>query len=316
MNRNSEYYQAHLRTSFPQAPANTIGSQSMQALPQLQMTLDSPPQTAHNGSQVQPLVCNLPATTPISGQWQSPHSQSQQMMPMQPLNVSPPSALDCPPTAPPIPAVSASSLSQLLPPKRDLPFGKPQRKVGQQKPFANLTINRQQGSAELSARASPSPTRTKPRQDRGKTLQKVIEATNASNKGETGPQLPGEIVTLVFLVCTNGIDTNAASATRTTPVATNMATGNISMEQQIPVDGEMEQDENINVPDAGYSAPITGEKDMLSQLSRDLSGYISTPSTDRAAIVESWVCQQLENEDFVALCQDVEGVWKRIAYGY
>lgn len=47
----------------------------------------------------------------------------------------------------------------------------------------------------------------------------------------------------------------------------------------------------------------------------DLSSYLQTPNSERSALVESWVCQQLQDDGFLALCEDVEGVWRRIALG-
>lgn len=54
--------------------------------------------------------------------------------------------------------------------------------------------------------------------------------------------------------------------------------------------------------------------DILS--SPDLKSYLSTPAAERSARLESWICQQLESDGFLALCQDIEGTWKRIAFGY
>ncbi|OJJ45460.1 hypothetical protein ASPZODRAFT_134113 [Penicilliopsis zonata CBS 506.65] len=47
----------------------------------------------------------------------------------------------------------------------------------------------------------------------------------------------------------------------------------------------------------------------------DFSSYLSLPDAERAASVESWICQQLEDDAFIQLCRDVEGVWQRIAFG-
>lgn len=47
----------------------------------------------------------------------------------------------------------------------------------------------------------------------------------------------------------------------------------------------------------------------------DLSSYSHAPDSERATLVESWICQQLENDGFLQLCVDLEGVWKRIAFG-
>lgn len=47
----------------------------------------------------------------------------------------------------------------------------------------------------------------------------------------------------------------------------------------------------------------------------DLTSYLSTPASERATLVENWICEQIEDDAFLQLCQDVEGVWKRVAFG-
>ncbi|KAI5288874.1 hypothetical protein KEM54_004755 [Ascosphaera aggregata] len=53
-----------------------------------------------------------------------------------------------------------------------------------------------------------------------------------------------------------------------------------------------------------------------SSLTNDLTAYMAIPTPERMAVLESWVCAQLESEDFLKLCEDVEGVWRRIGYGF
>ncbi|PWY82288.1 hypothetical protein BO83DRAFT_129083 [Aspergillus eucalypticola CBS 122712] len=47
----------------------------------------------------------------------------------------------------------------------------------------------------------------------------------------------------------------------------------------------------------------------------DLSSYISNPTEERMASLETWICNQLEDDMFLELCRDVEGIWQRIAFG-
>ncbi|GKZ26375.1 hypothetical protein AbraCBS73388_002459 [Aspergillus brasiliensis] len=47
----------------------------------------------------------------------------------------------------------------------------------------------------------------------------------------------------------------------------------------------------------------------------DLSSYMSTPTEERMTRLETWVCSQLEDDGFLELCRDVEGIWQRIAFG-
>lgn len=47
----------------------------------------------------------------------------------------------------------------------------------------------------------------------------------------------------------------------------------------------------------------------------DFTSYISAPTTERIARLENWICEHIQDDDFLRLCQDVEGVWKRVAFG-
>lgn len=47
----------------------------------------------------------------------------------------------------------------------------------------------------------------------------------------------------------------------------------------------------------------------------DLSSYLSAPTRERTIQLENWICAHIEDDGFLQLCQDVEGVWRRIALG-
>ncbi|OJI98451.1 hypothetical protein ASPVEDRAFT_185906 [Aspergillus versicolor CBS 583.65] len=47
----------------------------------------------------------------------------------------------------------------------------------------------------------------------------------------------------------------------------------------------------------------------------DLANYISNPTKERTAALENWICGHLEDDNFLQLCIDVEGVWTRFAVG-
>ncbi|KAJ5129583.1 uncharacterized protein N7515_005622 [Penicillium bovifimosum] len=53
--------------------------------------------------------------------------------------------------------------------------------------------------------------------------------------------------------------------------------------------------------------PITPE-DWLAQ-------YMASPTPERTAFLENWMCELLEDDNFLALCQDVDSVWWRFAFG-
>jgi hypothetical protein len=46
-----------------------------------------------------------------------------------------------------------------------------------------------------------------------------------------------------------------------------------------------------------------------------LEQYASSPSAERIAFLENWMCELIDDDKFLALCQDVEGTWRRFAFG-
>jgi hypothetical protein len=58
---------------------------------------------------------------------------------------------------------------------------------------------------------------------------------------------------------------------------------------------------------ANYETPVTTE-DCLAQ-------YLFSPTTERIAFLENWMCELLDDDKFLSLCQDVDKVWWRFAFG-
>ncbi|KAJ5717752.1 hypothetical protein N7488_003398 [Penicillium malachiteum] len=46
-----------------------------------------------------------------------------------------------------------------------------------------------------------------------------------------------------------------------------------------------------------------------------LSAYLSAPTAERVALLENWMCELIEDDKFMVLCQDVESTWRRFAFG-
>ena len=61
--------------------------------------------------------------------------------------------------------------------------------------------------------------------------------------------------------------------------------------------------------------PISNTASPQSNIIPDFTSYISAPTTERIARLENWICEHIQDDDFLRLCQDVEGVWKRVAFG-
>ena len=60
-------------------------------------------------------------------------------------------------------------------------------------------------------------------------------------------------------------------------------------------------------------ASSQSDKSLLT--STDLTAYLSNPTSERTAIIQSWVCNLVQDDGFLQLCEDVEGAWGRIALG-
>ncbi|KAF7719686.1 Uncharacterized protein PECH_004187 [Penicillium ucsense] len=46
-----------------------------------------------------------------------------------------------------------------------------------------------------------------------------------------------------------------------------------------------------------------------------LAEYAKASTTERAAFLENWMCELIEDDNFVTLCEDVENTWRRFAFG-
>lgn len=44
----------------------------------------------------------------------------------------------------------------------------------------------------------------------------------------------------------------------------------------------------------------------------NLEAYAAMPATERMAVLDDWVAELIGDEGFLALCQDVDGCWRRI----
>lgn len=66
---------------------------------------------------------------------------------------------------------------------------------------------------------------------------------------------------------------------------------------------------------AGNQREAHQEKNSADQIAADLSSYISAPTEERMASLETWICKQIEDDGFLELCRDIEGIWQRIAFG-
>ncbi|KAL1998811.1 hypothetical protein VTN02DRAFT_5539 [Thermoascus thermophilus] len=242
-------------------------------------------------------------------------------------------------------------LNQILPPKRELPFSKPAGKKTAQSAKSRATKKlsdnkkRPESSPYFPAAATgmdPSPTHpgltggvaaTSESRDGGhsagsgeikttipppdRSLQPGSEVER-SLQADPLPQHQADLS--VPFIRPNNIFSHGGAITESQSHLSPPST--VAQTSQMLLNPQPEQETwKVSSTNAGSSwdnntaIPPTAAAATKIITSTDLSSYLSTPSPERTALVELWVCQQLEDDGFLKLCEDVEGVWKRIAFG-
>ncbi|GIK06953.1 hypothetical protein Aspvir_002606 [Aspergillus viridinutans] len=207
------------------------------------------------------------------------------------------------PSAPPKPSTTAAchditTLSQLLPPKRELPFSKPPAKRSRTTAKEASTTSQSQtpsAGAQIPTTtendaAPPPPSSQAPK----KPTPRRKAATPGTLKRSTTSIPP---LTLTEEPPTQPIQSISSLG----QPATIPGTQQVHMHEQQPM---FESNNNI-----------VHRREQQDPTPADLSSYLSAPTQERTARLENWICQNLENDGFIKLCQDVEGIWRRIAFG-
>ncbi|KAF3491318.1 uncharacterized protein GIQ15_00835 [Arthroderma uncinatum] len=200
--------------------------------------------------------------------------------------------------------LTTDSLSQFLPPRRELPFAKAKKRPAQQSPQGspspkkvdNLGQGRdnQQHARPVGADiVTRTPNIVTPLVE--SSLQQAIHEKVREKVSENGRELGG------------GIPRTLLPSPSISPQKKGGGQYTIENNTITITDTEASASENINSNRRNEkSPPFTRE---------DLASYASLPSAERSDLIESWVCQQLQSDSFITLCQDMEGVWKRVAFG-
>ncbi|KAK2811257.1 hypothetical protein FQN50_002354 [Emmonsiellopsis sp. PD_5] len=220
-----------------------------------------------------------------------------------------------PATAPLLPKVD--SLSQILPPRRELPFAKPRPK--QQRPSKKAPVQQAGNSTQLGTSSSFLVAQSRA----AAAATTHIEASTprmATSMGGTTQETPNPSAN-----CTLNRDRETASAQAgnyNAPLRGLTFINNSSVNCLGTTSGiASDIPRTSSIPSQTLSTNVANpiplhQSSNLNDISpSDLSSYLSTPAPERSAMVESWVCRQLENDAFLALCQDVEAIWRRIAFG-
>ncbi|KAK2761741.1 hypothetical protein FQN54_001569 [Arachnomyces sp. PD_36] len=241
------------------------------------------------------------------------------------LQVLPSSAI-----APVSPSVrNPQSLSQILPPKRELPFAKPTAKKPRnsvqrtpRKPPAqahDFVGSHQERAVLLGANQSPMQNATAVHTPnlRDNTVSHPLSPSKnfqSSPRSSFKPAAPGSAPSP-----SNNIQSFDLPNTQQTPTPTNKNSNHIPIlrETSVPNSPAHPNPPPVSTRMTEPSKPATPPENRNTGVltPSDLSSYLQTPTPERSALVESWVCQQLQDDGFLKLCEDIEGVWRRVAFG-
>lgn len=72
---------------------------------------------------------------------------------------------------------------------------------------------------------------------------------------------------------------------------------------------------DINRPVGPADAGSQQRQPAAGTFEDNLALYLASPTPERVAFLENWMCELIEDDKFMQLCQDVEGTWRRFAFG-
>ncbi|KAE8419112.1 hypothetical protein BDV36DRAFT_252548 [Aspergillus pseudocaelatus] len=197
------------------------------------------------------------------------------------------------------------ALNQLLPPKRDLPFTKQPAK----KPCSTLL---------------PRPSTISQTGDAYKTIPNTATQSNLST-----PVLP------LKHIATEKMQNSRVITLKYRPSSQSQLSQEKLTHSQVSYRHNLTQPiitPHI-LPETTHQSPLVIQQDtpLLNQrptikssrqepqhklpTEADLSVYMASPTADRTRKLDNWICRNIEDDGFLQLCEDVEGIWRRFALG-
>uniref|UniRef100_A0A093VT85 Uncharacterized protein n=2 Tax=Talaromyces marneffei PM1 TaxID=1077442 RepID=A0A093VT85_TALMA len=230
------------------------------------------------------------------------------------------------------PSFDRQALEQVLPPKRDLPFSKPGPRLSNISSRLGVSLESANNPHVLNAAPAVTNASSRPvtalsrvtvpaTSSPARQLRLELEDSRRGNINQEQEQTSrGHIPASSPLLETSafGISSPDLGNTMSRHNATTQpprVSSNLSpVQSKSPVSflqDRQQYQQSINnrrttTSPASYAPVMT---------STDLSAYLATPESERSQLVNNWICQQLEDDGFRALCHDVERVWQRIAFG-
>lgn len=180
-------------------------------------------------------------------------------------------------------AVNAESASQILPPRRILPFSpSPTKPPPSAAPIPSASSNERPASRKRPASSASTSAPKKP-----------AKARNSRGPMSTVAELEDKL------------GSKAALA----PMDVNKPTPSFRPANAKP---SLAEPVTIEVPSSQQAQAGISEHGQASVLHE----YATTPTGERQAVIDTMFCQLIADDDFKILCGDVESAWRRIGLGY
>lgn len=197
-------------------------------------------------------------------------------------------------------------LNQMLPPKRDLPFSKPTTRKPQ---AARLT---QTAQKHPQSAPSPSSQHNEPTKDPQPDPQPlVVEPNTYSALPDSDSQLLSQTNTCPEASQPLLLYEEPTASQKTAPVCE-------SAEQtpQVPCVQNTSHTQDSLTNSNSNDNPASKPNNKAPGPTEDhLAEYLSSPMAERIAFLENWMCELIDDDSFMTLCEDVDGTWRRFAFG-
>ncbi|KAJ6028504.1 hypothetical protein N7540_004080 [Penicillium herquei] len=192
------------------------------------------------------------------------------------------------------PAYHGQQLDEMLPPKRDLPFLKSSQKKSQ----------KEGSQASQLSQATPAEQTV----DISKGQEVILPESQvlASQVSDSQSQFLAPTQPFPDPFCpapsSHRQDTQLGECLSLGPTQQQNVVSGV---ETIPCSQELDEDVTVDA-DKGLKSAIPEDQ---------LSVYLSAPTAERVALLENWMCDLIEDDKFMILCQDVESTWRRFAFG-
>lgn len=197
-------------------------------------------------------------------------------------------------------------LNQMLPPKRDLPFSKPTTRKPQ---AASLTQTTQKHPHSA---PSPGSQHTEPTKDPQADPQPfMVEPNTYSALPDSDSQLLSQTNACPEASQPLFLYEEPTASQKTAPVCES-----VEQTPQVPrVQNTLHTQDNLTTSNSNDN-PASKPNNKLTGLTEDhLAQYLSSPTAERIAFLENWMCELIDDDSFMTLCEDVDGTWRRFAFG-